>query len=176
MLRSLVGCRAAAERWNSEGTVQGKRRAHPTAERHADINELEAELAVLRLRCEGVLEQGLSQFEDADVRFVFEDGQSHRLSGHREMLHTMSRFPRTWSLSATLSLTSWLPCGAPLPVPPLPPPPTRVSARRGRLLDRKHREGKTAGYEEQVCVWFRAHLLVSVSVSVCGLIMIVGTA
>ena len=51
----------------------------------AYIMQLEVENARLNARCLGLLEQGLSQSEHADVRFVFEDGSSP-LSGHKGML------------------------------------------------------------------------------------------
>jgi hypothetical protein len=48
-------------------------------------NELESMRAGSDARCIKMLDQALSQSEDADVQFVFEGGQSY-LSGHRGML------------------------------------------------------------------------------------------
>ena len=69
-----------------------KERPHET-DREGYIKGLEAEVAMLRRRCEGMLEQGLSKSEYADVRFVFDDGKSHA-SGHRGILCAASEVLR----------------------------------------------------------------------------------
>lgn len=65
--------------------VLKRRSCIPPSDRDTRIHELEAENAMLRMRCEAMLEQGLSQSEDADIAFVFDDGRSC-VSGHRGML------------------------------------------------------------------------------------------
>jgi hypothetical protein len=53
------------------------------------LDVLKVELEMLRMRCKGMLEQGLSQSEHADVLFVFDNGNS-AVSGHRGMLCAVS--------------------------------------------------------------------------------------
>lgn len=72
----------------------------------AYIKQLEGEVERLKggtnARCRRLLEQGLSQSADADVKFVFDDGRSP-LSGHRSL-----SFPST-SLPPLPPLLPWLP-------------------------------------------------------------------
>ena len=70
--------------------IEGIEDASGAGTTRAYIEQLEAEIRMLRAgpdaRCTGILRQALSGSEDADVDFVFDNGQIGGVKGHRGML------------------------------------------------------------------------------------------